>query len=115
MLKTTPIQLPRTLARRAGARGCALIRVSAVKEVLACAIELVSLSAIRRCPLFGVSAIREFLKYGMYGKSSWYIAYCPLYGRCLLFGVSAKRGSTVQPSRWHESDTNSFSATSELK
>ena len=65
------------------------------KEVLACAIELVSLSAIRRCPLFGVSAIREFLKYGMYGKSSWYIAYCPLYGRCPLFGVSAKRGSTV--------------------
>ena len=49
-----------------------------------CAIELVSLSAIRRCPLFGVSAIREFLKYGMYGKSSWYIAYCPLYGRCPL-------------------------------
>ena len=43
----------------------------------------------------GVSAIREFLKYGMYGKSSWYIAYCPLYGRCPLFGVSAKRGSTV--------------------
>ena len=38
-----------------------------------CAIELVSLSAIRRCPLFGVFAIREFLKYGMYGKSSWYI------------------------------------------
>ena len=63
--------------------------------MLACAIELVSLSAIRRCPLFGVSAIREFLKYGMYGKSSWYIAYCPLYGRCPLFGVSAKRGSTV--------------------
>ena len=29
------------------------------------------------------------------GKSSWYIAYCPLYGRCPLFGVSAKRGSTV--------------------
>ena len=28
-------------------------------------------------------------------KSSWYIAYCPLYGRCPLFGVSAKRGSTV--------------------
>ena len=25
----------------------------------------------------------------------WYIAYCPLYGRCPLFGVSAKRGSTV--------------------
>ena len=42
-----------------------------------------------------MSAIREFLKYGMYGKSSWYIAYCPLYGRCPLFGVSAKRGSTV--------------------
>ena len=63
--------------------------------MLACAIELVSLSAIRRCPLFGVSAIREFLKYGMYGKSSWYIAYCPLYGRCPLFGVSTKRGSTV--------------------
>ena len=63
--------------------------------MLACAIELVSLSAIRRCPLFGVSAIREFLKYGMYGKSILYIAYCPLYGRCPLFGVSAKRGSTV--------------------
>ena len=42
-----------------------------------------------------MSAIREFLKYGMYGKSRWYIAYCPLYGRCPLFGVSAKRGSTV--------------------
>ena len=43
-----------------------------------------------------VSVIREFLKYGSYGgKSSWYIAYCPLYGRCPLFGVSAKRGSTV--------------------
>ena len=63
--------------------------------MLACAIELVSLSAIRRCPLFGVSAIRGFLKYGMYGKSSWYIAYCPLYGRCPLFGVSTKSGSTV--------------------
>ena len=67
MLKTTPLQLLRTLVRRAGARGCVLIRVSTVK-VLVCATELVNLSAIRRCPLFGVSAIREFLKYGMYGK-----------------------------------------------
>ena len=31
----------------------------------------------------------------IYGKRSWYIAHCPLYGRCPLFGVSAKRGSTV--------------------
>ena len=31
----------------------------------------------------------------MYGRSSSYIVYCPLYGRCPLFGVSAKRGSTV--------------------
>ena len=47
------------------------------------------------CPLFGVSAIGRFLKYSIYGKRSWYIAHCPLYGRCPLFGVSAKRGSTV--------------------
>ena len=40
-------------------------------------------------------AIRRFLKYSMYGRSSSYIVYCPLYGRCPLFGVSAKRGSTV--------------------
>ena len=49
----------------------------------------------KNCPLFGVSAIRRVLKYGIYGKRSWYIAHCPLYGRCPLFGVSAKRGSTV--------------------
>ena len=35
------------------------------------------------------------------GKSSWYIAYCPLCGRCPLFGVSAKRGSTVQTKAHH--------------
>ena len=33
--------------------------------------------------------------YSMYGMSSSYIVYCPLYGRCPLFRVSAKRGSTV--------------------
>ena len=49
----------------------------------------------KNCPLFGVSAIGRFLKYSIYGKRSWYIAHCPLYGRCPLFGVSAKRGSTV--------------------
>ena len=37
----------------------------------------------------------EVSKYSMYGRSSSYIVYCPLYGRCPLFGVSAKRGSTV--------------------
>ena len=42
-----------------------------------------------------MSAIGRFLKYSIYGKRSWYIAHCPLYGRCPLFGVSAKRGSTV--------------------
>ena len=47
-----------------------------------------------------MSAIRsvrywEVFKYSIYGKRSWYIAHCPLYGRCPLFGVSAKRGSTV--------------------
>ena len=47
-----------------------------------------------------LSAIRsvrywEVFKYSIYGKRSWYIAHCPLYGRCPLFGVSAKRGSTV--------------------
>ena len=52
----------------------------------------------RNCPLFGVSAIGRFLKYG---KRSWYIAHCPLYGRCPLFGVSAKRGSTVYNSTLH--------------
>ena len=50
----------------------------------------------KNCPLFRVSAIRRFLKYSIYGKRSWYIAHCPLYGRCPLFGVSAKRGSTVE-------------------
>ena len=43
------------------------------------------------CPLLG--SFKSI--YGMYGKNSSYIAYCPLYGRCPLFGVSAKRGSTV--------------------
>ena len=42
-----------------------------------------------------MSAIRRFLKYSFIGESSWYIALCPLYGRCPLFRVSAKRGSTV--------------------
>ena len=42
-----------------------------------------------------MSAIGRFLKYSIYGKRCWYIAHCPLYGRCPLFGVSAKRGSTV--------------------
>ena len=65
VLKTTPIQLPCTLARRAGTHGCVLIKSVLCKEVLARAI---SLSAIRMCPLFGVSAIREFFKYGMYGE-----------------------------------------------
>ena len=37
-----------------------------------------------------------FLKYSIYGKSSWYIALRPLFGRCPIFGVSAKRGSTVE-------------------
>ena len=52
------------------------------KEVLASALVPEKLSAIGR-----------FLKYSIYGKRSWYIAHCPLYGRCPLFGVSAKRGS----------------------
>ena len=63
--------------------------------MLASALVPEKLSAIRRCPLFGVSAIGRFLKYSIYGKRSWYIAHCPLYGRCPLFVVSAKRGSTV--------------------
>ena len=63
--------------------------------MLASALVPEKLSAIRRCPLFRVSAIGRFLKYSIYGKRSWYIAHCPLYGRCPLFGVSAKRGSTV--------------------
>ena len=44
-----------------------------------------------------VSAIRSvrYWEVCIYGKRSWYIAHCPLYGRCPLFGVSAKRGSTV--------------------
>ena len=41
-----------------------------------------------------MAAIRRFLS-SMYGRSSSYIVYCPLYGRCPLFGESAKRGSTV--------------------
>ena len=56
--------------------------------MLASALVPEKLSVIRRCPLFGVW---RFLKYSIYGKRSWYIAHCPLYGRCPLFGVSAKR------------------------
>ena len=60
-----------------GGAGAGLVSVR-YKEVLASATAPEKLSAIRR-----------FLKY------SWYIAHCPLYGRCPLFGVSAKRGSTI--------------------
>ena len=65
---------------------CALVCASWYKEVLASALVPEKLSAIRSV---------RFLKYSIYGKRSWYIAHCPLYGRCPLFGVSAKRGSTV--------------------
>ena len=46
-----------------------------------------------------MSAIQRFLEYvyiyGLKGGNTWYIVVCRLYGRCLLFGVSAKRGFTV--------------------
>ena len=38
-------------------------------------------------------------------ESSWYIAHCPLNGRCPLFGVSPKIGSTV----------TSFKSTSDVR
>ena len=32
------------------------------------------------------------------------VAHCPLYGRCLLFRVSAKRGSTVDTAKHEKSN-----------
>ena len=48
-----------------------------------------------KCPLFGGVRYSEVFKVQYLWESSWYIAHCPLYSRCPLFGVSAKRGSTV--------------------
>ena len=44
------------------------------------------------CAIWSVRYLGSFKSMVCMGKSSWYIAYCPLYGRCPLFGVSAKRG-----------------------